>query len=152
MIAQLSDLFRYQLQASQSELVPLREELEFVEKYLDLEKARFNERLQIDINVPDELLDERVPPMLLQPLVENSVKHGLASLIDGGSIYISIKKSEGKLKFEISDTGIGIKDKSAVFKKGMGLTNTRLRLQKMYDSQLELMDNEPRGLKIRFSL
>jgi signal transduction histidine kinase len=152
MIAQLSDLFRYQLQASQSELVPLRDELEFVKKYLDLEKARFDERLDIDINVPEELLDEMVPPMLLQPLVENSVKHGLASLIDGGSITITIKKSEGKLKFEISDTGIGIKDKSAVFKKGIGLTNTRLRLQKMYNSQLELVDNEPRGLKIRFSL
>lgn len=152
MIALLSDLFRYQLQASQSELVPLRDELEFVKKYLDLEKARFDERLDIDINVPKELLDEMVPPMLLQPLVENSVKHGLASLIDGGSIAISIKKREGKLKFEISDTGIGIEDKSVVYEKGIGLTNTRLRLQKMYNSQLELMDNEPRGLKIRFSL
>jgi signal transduction histidine kinase len=152
MIAQLSDLFRYQLQASQSELVPLREELEFVKKYLDLEKARFDERLQIDIDVPENLLDEKIPPMLLQPLVENSVKHGLSSLIDGGSITIKIKKDDGKLKFEISDTGIGIKEKTSVFDKGIGLTNTRLRLQKMYNSRLELLDNEPRGLKIRFSL
>ena len=152
MIAQLSDLFRYQLQAAQSELVPLREELEFVKKYLDLEKARFDERLQIDINVPEELMDEMVPPMLLQPLVENSIKHGLSSLIDGGAISITIKKSEGKLKFEISDTGVGIREKSDVFEKGIGLTNTRLRLQKMYNSQLELMDNEPQGLKILFSI
>lgn len=152
MIAQLSDLFRYQLQASQKELVPLREELNFVKKYLDLEKARFDERLQIDIDVPEELMDEMVPPMLLQPLVENSVKHGLSSLIDGGAISITIKKNEGKLKFEISDTGIGIKEKEEVFEKGIGLTNTRLRLQKMYNSQLELMDNEPRGLKVKFSI
>lgn len=152
MIAQLSDLFRYQLQASQSELVTLREELNFVKKYLDLEKARFDERLQIHIDVPEDLLDEMIPPMLLQPLVENSVKHGLSSLIDGGSITIKIKKDDGKLKFEISDTGIGIKEKTGVFDKGIGLTNTRLRLQKMYNSRLELLDNEPRGLKIRFSL
>ncbi len=152
MIAQLSDLFRYQLQASQSELVTLREELNFVKKYLDLEKARFDERLQIHIDVPEDLLDEMIPPMLLQPLVENSVKHGLSSLIDGGSITIKIKKDDGKLKFEISDTGIGIKEKTSVFDKGIGLTNTRLRLQKMYNSRLELLDNEPRGLKIRFSL
>ena len=152
MIGQLSDLFRYQLQASQSELVPLREELEFVKKYLDLEKARFDERLQIEIDVPEELMDEMVPPMLLQPLVENSVKHGLSSLIDGGAISITIKKNEDKLKFEISDTGIGIKEKEEVFEKGIGLTNTSLRLQKMYNSQLELMDNEPQGLKIKFSI
>ena len=152
MIAQLSDLFRYQLQASQSELVPLREELDFVKKYLNLEKARFDERLHIHMSVPEELLNEMVPPMLLQPLVENSVKHGLSSLIDGGSISISIKKEGGRLKFEISDTGVGIPEKSDAFGKGIGLTNTRLRLQKMYNTQLELLDNQPQGLKIRFSL
>lgn len=152
MIAQLSDLFRYQLQASQSELVALREELDFVKKYLNLEKARFEERLHIHMSVPEELLNEMVPPMLLQPLVENSVKHGLSSLIDGGSISISIKKEGGRLKFEISDTGVGIPEKSDAFGKGIGLTNTRLRLQKMYNTQLELLDNQPQGLKIRFSL
>ncbi len=152
MVAQLSDLFRYQLQASQSELVPLKEELEFVKKYLELEKARFEERLHIDINVPENLLDEMVPPMLLQPLVENSVKHGLSSLLEGGTISINIKKRDGKLMFEICDTGVGIKEKKAVFDKGIGLTNTRLRLEKMYNSQLELLDNNPQGLMIRFSL
>ena len=104
------------------------------------------------MSVPEELLNEMVPPMLLQPLVENSVKHGLSSLIDGGSISISIKKEGGRLKFEISDTGVGIPEKSDAFGKGIGLTNTRLRLQKMYNTQLELLDNQPQGLKIRFSL
>lgn len=152
MIAQLSDLFRYQLQASQKELVPLREELEFVSKYLDLEKSRFQDRLNISINVPETLLEEPIPPMLLQPLVENSVKHGLASLIDGGSIAITILKEGDKLKFEISDTGVGIRDKSAVFGKGLGLTNTKVRLHKMYESKLELLDNSPSGLTVRFAL
>lgn len=152
MIAQLSDLFRYQLQASQRELVPLREELDFVKKYLDLEKSRFQDRLQIDINVPETIMDELIPPMILQPIVENSVKHGLASLLDGGTIAISIKKEGGKLKFEISDTGVGVKDTSAVFGKGLGLTNTRARLQKMYQTQLEVLNNTPSGLTIRFAL
>ena len=152
MIAELSDLFRYQLKASQVEKVSLREELEFVNKYLALEKERFQERLKVEITVPEELKSEMVPPMLLQPLVENSIKHGLSSLIDGGKISISIFKKDEKLHFEISDTGIGIKDKNSVFEKGIGLTNTKLRLEKMYESTLKLSDNLPRGLKISFAI
>ncbi|AWX43589.1 Histidine kinase [Flagellimonas maritima] len=152
MIAQLSDLFRYQLQASKSDLVTLREELDFVKKYLELEKERFKDRLDIEIRVSNDLMDEKIPPMLLQPLVENSVKHGLSSLIEGGAISLYIFKEAGKLKFEISDTGVGIKDKLAVFNMGVGLSNTRLRLQKMYQSQIELMDNSPKGLTVKFSI
>ena len=152
LIAELSDLFRYQLKASQVEKVTLREELEFVNKYLDLEKERFQERLTVEVNVEDSLKDEMVPPMLLQPLVENSIKHGLASLIEGGKIKISIFKKNDKIHFEIADTGVGIKNKDAIFEKGIGLTNTKLRLEKMYQSTLNLSDNLPRGLKISFDI
>lgn len=152
MIAELSDLFRYQLKASQVERVPLKEELEFVNKYLALEKERFKERLNIKINIDESLYDELVPPMLLQPLVENSIKHGLASLIEGGEISISIFKKDDKLHFEIADTGVGIKNKQSVFDRGIGLTNTKMRLEKMYQSTLHLSDNAPRGLKISFSI
>lgn len=152
MIGQLSDLFRYQLQASKTDLVSLGEELEFVKKYLDLEKERFQDRLQVDIKVSKDLLQEQIPPMILQPLVENSVKHGLSSLIEGGTIAIYIFREDGKLKFEISDTGIGVTDKVAVYGKGIGLTNTKLRLQKMYQSQLELLDNTPKGLLVKFDI
>ncbi|WP_350293521.1 histidine kinase [uncultured Croceitalea sp.] len=152
LIATLSDLFRYQLKASKKELVPLGEELEFVNKYLELEKARFEDRLQIEINVPEELLCEQVPPMLLQPLVENSVKHGISESLKGGKISISVFRDKGKLKFEIADTGKGVTDKNGLFGKGVGLSNTRMRLQKMYQTQLELIDNEPQGLKICFAI
>ncbi|MEL6974251.1 MAG: histidine kinase [Bacteroidota bacterium] len=152
LVATLSDLFRYQLKATKEELVTLREELEFVGKYLELEKARFEERLKIYINVPPEILDEKVPPMLLQPLVENSVKHGISNRIEGGEISIDILKEGSKLKFEIADTGVGIEDKESIFEKGVGLTNTRLRLQKMYKSQLEVFDNLPQGIKITFAI
>ena len=152
MIAQLSDLFRYQLRASQEELVTLGEELEFVTKYLDLEKARYGDRLALNFNVDKALYKEKIPPMLLQPLVENSIKHGLSSIIEGGSISISIFKRGDKLMFELADTGIGIKDKEAAFTKGIGLANTQLRLQKMYQSQLEIFDNQPQGAIIKFAI
>ncbi len=152
LIAELSDLFRYQLKASQVEKVTLREELSFVKKYLELEKERFQERLKIDIDVDEQILDELVPPMLLQPLVENSVKHGLSSLIQGGMISIVIKRKADKLAFEITDTGVGIQDKTNIFDKGIGLNNTKLRLEKMYQTTLELKDNSPKGLKISFAI
>lgn len=152
LIAELSDLFRYQLKASQVEKVPLHEELKFINKYLALEKERFQERLNIVINVDENIKDELIPPMLLQPLVENSIKHGLASLVEGGEIAITIQRKNGRLAFEIADTGIGIKDKSKVFERGIGLTNTKLRLEKKYKSTLQLSDNLPRGLKINFSI
>jgi len=152
LIAALSDLFRYQLKASQVERVPLGEELDFVNKYLDLEKERFQERLEVEVNVEKDLMGEMIPPMLLQPLIENSIKHGLSSLIEGGKISIHIFKREDKLHFEISDTGIGVKDKDSVFEKGIGLTNTKLRLEKMYQSTLNLSDNMPKGLKISFAI
>lgn len=90
--------------------------------------------------------------MILQPIVENSVKHGLSTLIDGGEISIKIFKESEKLMFEIADTGIGAKDKEALLNKGIGLTNTNLRLQRMYESGLEILDNKPSGLKIKFSI
>lgn len=152
LIATLSDLFRYQLKASKKEFVSLEEELEFVKKYLELEKARFEERLNIKINVPMDLYQEKIPPMLLQPLVENSVKHGISNSLKGGEVSISIFKEGDKLKFEIADTGQGVTDKKSLFGKGIGLSNTQLRLQKMYQSQLEILDNDPQGLKICFAI
>jgi sensor histidine kinase YesM len=152
MIAELSDLFRYQLKASQIDTVPLHEELEFINKYLELEKERFEDRLNIHFDVEENIMNELVPPMLLQPLVENSIKHGLASLIEGGSIFVKIQRKKDKLFFEISDTGVGVKDKESVFNKGIGLTNTKLRLEKLYQSTLQLSDNSPRGLKISFEI
>ncbi|TYA92300.1 sensor histidine kinase [Seonamhaeicola marinus] len=152
LIAELSDLFRYQLKASQTEKVTIREEIDFVNKYLALEKERFKERLDIEVNVDESIMDEVIPPMLLQPLVENSIKHGLSSLVEGGKITISIQKKNGRLAFEVADTGVGIKDKNDAFEKGIGLTNTKLRLEKMYQTTLSLSDNLPQGLKINFSI
>ncbi|WP_394750184.1 sensor histidine kinase [Spongiimicrobium salis] len=152
MIAELSDLFRYQLKASREDLVTLKEELEFVNTYLKLEQQRFEDRLSINISVPNELLSRKIPPMILQPLVENSVKHGISPLVKGGHIDIIVQEKEDKLVFEINDTGIGVEDKEAIFNLGVGLSNTQKRLQKMYQSTLQLTDNFPSGLKVQFEL
>ena len=152
MIATLADMFRYQLQASQSDFVTIRDEINFVNQYLELEKARFEDRLQVKIIIPNDILMEHIPPMIIQPLVENAVKHGISSLIEGGEISIEINKTNHKLHFTIADTGIGIKDKTQVFGKGIGLTNIKLILEKTYNSTIKLLDNVPKGLKIEFEI
>ena len=153
MIAELADLFRYQLKASRTELVLLRDEIEFVEKYLDLEKARFGERLVVKMDIEQSILDEKIPSMILQPIVENCLKHGLASKIEGGEVSISIKKTGNVLKFDIRDTGVGAKDKSVLLSgEGIGLRNTQLRLEKLYNSTLIFSDNQPAGLVVSFEI
>ncbi|CAH1000684.1 hypothetical protein LEM8419_01818 [Neolewinella maritima] len=152
MVSRLSDLFRYQLRATKADLVPLADELQFVTTYLDLEHARFGDRLLVDINVAPELLDRKIPPMLLQPLVENSIKHGLASLLEGGRITIDVFARGERLHFRIADTGVGAVDKHGLIGRGVGLTNTKMRLEKMYGSVLEILDNTPRGLVIQFAI
>jgi len=152
MIAQLSDLFRYQLKASKMELVPLREEIDFVETYLQLEKARFGDRLQFDFLIPDDLLMAKVPPMILQPLVENAIKHGIAPKIEGGNVLIKATKKEQLIRFEIQDTGIGLNKNVDLFNNGIGLANTQKRLEKMYGTFLQVLDNTLSGVTVSFEI
>lgn len=152
MIASLSDLFRYQLKASIEDMVLLKDEIEFVRKYLELEKMRFDKRLEFEIIVSNEIESEPIPPMILQPLVENAVKHGLSQLIEGGLIKIEVEKINNLLYFKVTDTGVGINSFDGIFEKGIGLGNTQQRLNKMYNSKLELTKNDPRGLIVSFSI
>ncbi|MFK7952748.1 MAG: sensor histidine kinase [Ekhidna sp.] len=154
MIAKLSDLFRYQLKASKEEFVTLGEELDFVTKYLDLEKERFGKRLNYEISVDQNHISRLIPPLIIQPIVENAVKHGISPLITGGDVRIMIRKESNLLFIEISDTGVGIDKESEndIFLKGVGLSNTNKRLEKMYNKGLELSSNEPSGLVVQFSI
>ncbi len=154
MVNQLSDLFRYQLKASREELVTVKEELDFVENYLQLEKERFGDRLKYHIEGEASIMEAYMPPLLLQPIVENAIKHGLASLIEGGSIDIRIGKPDHNLNIRISDTGVGLKgeQKDQILQKGIGLSNTNERLKKMYQEELVFSDNFPTGLIVQFSI
>lgn len=154
MVAKLSDLFRYQLKASKEELVTVKEELDFVLKYLELEKERFGERLRYRFDLDEEALQNAIPPILVQPIVENSIKHGLSSLIEGGELLISVQSKPDQLNFSISDTGVGLQGLSEkeVLKKGIGLSNTHERLLKMYGSGLKLINIDSGGLEVQFSI
>ena len=89
------------------------------------------------MEMDDSLSEIKIPSMILQPLIENCLKHGLASIIEGGTVAIKIKKEEEYIRFEISDTGIGVTDKTGLFtSNGIGVKNTQLRLEKLYHSKL----------------
>jgi two-component system LytT family sensor kinase len=137
MIAGLSDLLRRTLQTTDRQQVELREELEIVRKYLEIEKARFAERLQVEVEVPSELLRARVPSLLLQPIVENAVKHGIAKRVQGGTIAISASRMNGKLTLRVENDGPGFAEEWE--RKGIGLRNVRERLASLYGRAGELV-------------
>lgn len=154
LIAKLADTFRFGLQASESEYLPLREEIQFLRTYLDLEKQRFGDRLNPVFKIADELMSESVPPMLLQPLVENAIKHGVGNSVEPVKITISVDRVGEELVFEVADTGPGITkgDTSGIFEKGIGLRNTQLILSKQFGQALKIESNEPQGLVLRFKI
>jgi len=152
MLAQLADLFRYQLKASRSERVTVADELDFIQKYLSLEQARFGERLRVHYAVADDALTELIPPMLLQPLVENAVKHGISPLIEGGDVFINIEKQPGLVRFRITDTGKGLNGHRHRLFEGVGLNNTKLRIEKAFGQPLHITDNDPHGVIVTFDI
>lgn len=152
LIVQLSDLFRYQNYAAQQELVTLREEVDFIENYLQLMKVRLKNRLNYQFEVPAELNGFKIAPMLLHPLVENAVTHGIAPQIAPSFLLVKVVKVVDKVVFSIEDTGVGITDKNVALAKGIGLPTTKMRLQKLYNAELKVEDNSPQGTKISFAL
>lgn len=150
LIVQLSDLFRYQNYASQNEFVTLKEEVDFIESYLQLMKIRLKERLNYSIEVASDLLETKITPMLFQPLIENAIIHGISPKLEPSNLIVRITRNFGKLHFFIEDTGIGFNDKQNYLEKGLGLSNTKLRLNKIYESDLIIKDNFPSGTKISF--
>ncbi|MBC7652737.1 MAG: histidine kinase [Deinococcales bacterium] len=154
LIAKLADTFRYSLQASEQEFILLQHELDFTKVTLDLEKERLKKRLELVYNIDETLLQTKVPPMLLQPITENAIKHGIAPNINGGCITIAIQKLNGKVNICISDTGIGYVGElnDHLLKKGIGLRNTNMRLEKLYSEKIIVERNQPTGLKFSFNI
>jgi two-component system LytT family sensor kinase len=144
MIAGLSDLLRRTLQNSGRQQMLLGEELEVVEKYLEIEKARFADRLQVQVDVPEELLRARVPSLILQPIVENAVKHGIAKRVQGGAIGIRAGRVNGTLTLSVFNEGPGFPLNWQ--RTGIGLQNVQERLASLYGREAELrVVSEPRG-------
>ena len=145
----LEDLIHYlrtSLSKTRSETTTIGQEMEMIRSYMNIFKVRMGERLRYQVDVPDSIKDIPFPPMLIQPLVENAIKHGLEPKIEGGEVFISGKENKEILRLEIADTGVGFYEESD---PGTGLSNIRERLQSIYGDKgrLILEDNRPCGLK-----
>lgn len=154
LIAKLAETFRYSLQASQREWITLEEELHFIRVMLDLEQERLKQRLRVVFDIDESALLTKVPPMLLQPLAENAIKHGIAPNMDGGTVIISVKNIHGKVHVSISDTGAGYAGdiQEMISTKGLGLKNTYQRLEKLYGEKIKVKQNIPAGLNFSFNI
>jgi sensor histidine kinase YesM len=130
-ITQLSNIFRYSLRIERIETVPLEEEIKTVADYLALEQVRFEDRLNFSINIAQESNNIEIPPMMIQTLVENGIKHGISKLPEGGTIEISSSVNEKHLELEIKNSG-SIDKEAFLNSKGYGISNTKQRLNLMY--------------------
>lgn len=132
MIARLGALLRISLEHVSSESVSLRRELQFLDSYLDIERARFEERLQVVIDIDAEAMNAEVPNMFLQPLVENSIQHGISKKAQVGLITIYGHRQSNRVLITIDDNGGGSRGQSDSGGLGIGLSNTQARLQQLY--------------------
>ncbi len=153
MIVELSDFMRRLLDDSNRQEVPLAEELEFTQKYLDIQKVRLVERLQCSVNVPSELLTAQVPLLILQPMVENAIKHGIAKRDQGGAVRILASRSNGMLTLSVYNDGPSLSPSAEKVHSGIGISNMRTRLQSLYGDAFELnMHNQDRGVEVSVSM
>lgn len=136
-VERLAELFRYMLKRSDQEFVPFADELEFAEAYLEIEKARFGDSLEIEREIDDAVDGVRLPGLILQPLVENAVKHGISRKIGGGRVRIEAHLENEDLRICVRDTGVGMQASPAVFDRGVGLRNVRDRLVRIYGPRYE---------------
>jgi signal transduction histidine kinase len=153
-ILHLSELLRFSLASEKSQEVTLKKEIDFLEKYVEIQKTLMRDRLKVRVNIAPETLDASVPNMLLQPLVENAIKHGISPRPEGGSIEVNAKRRDNKLYVEITDDGLGMAEQKESVQSGVGLLNTRERLKHLYgDSHSFNLSSLPgRGVTIRIGI
>src|SRR5262249_1268645 len=132
MIESLSELLRVTLNHSDRQEVTVREELEFLDGYLRIEQTRFGERLRVEQRIDPDVGDAMVPTLVLQPLVENAVRHGIEKQIAPGCISITIERAGANLRLRVNDNGRGCQTARPKLKEGVGLSNTRSRLKELY--------------------
>jgi two-component system LytT family sensor kinase len=145
MLTRLGDLLRASLENSGVNEVTLKEELEFLESYLEIEQTRFHDRLTVRMEVDPATLDARVPHLILQPLVENAIRHGIAPRAAAGLVEIRAMRRNGMVQLEVRDNGAGLgAARPESLMKGIGLANTRARLEQLYGAShsFELKDGD----------
>jgi LytS/YehU family sensor histidine kinase len=155
MITQLSELLRVSLDNTDFHEIPLEQELGIVERYLELERARFGDRLRVQIRTDDGAARALVPSLILQPLVENSIRHGVEARDAGAEIQVDARRSGDDLELTVRDNGPGLKlEAQAQPREGIGLSNTRSRLAHLYGvrQRLELAPAVGGGLEVRLRI
>ena len=157
-IAQLSALLRLAIERTGRQELPLEEEIDFIRRYLEIEQVRFGEKLRLDFSLDPAALDAAVPNLVLQPLVENAIKHGISRRTRPGTVRLAVRRVEGRLQLEVVDDG---PDGSPVEREagehrpgGIGLSNTRARLEKIYgtDYHMEMTPRPEGGMRVFLDL
>jgi two-component system LytT family sensor kinase len=157
-IAQLSTLLRLAAERTGRQELPLDEELDFIRRYLEIEQVRFGEKLRLDFAFDPSALDAAVPNLLLQPLVENAIKHGISRRTQPGTVRLAARRVDGRLHLEVSDDGPDgspVERTAAETRKGgIGLSNTRMRLEKIYGTnyRLEMTPRPGGGMLVQLDL
>jgi signal transduction histidine kinase len=148
MVFGLSDLLRYTLNRDGQQEVPLSDELEFTRRYLEIEQTRFGERLRVNFEVDPDTFRCRIPVFLLQLLVENAIRHGIAKKAGEGQVTITTSLSAGRLRISVEDDGVGLGNGERDEPEGIGIRNARQRLSFLYgnDFRLELTERRPAGV------
>ena len=157
MITRLGDFLRLTLENSGSPEVTLQQEIEFLSCYLEIERIRFQDRLVTRIDLGEQTLDARVPNLILQPIVENAIRHGIAPRSTPGLIEIEAKQQNGILRIQVRDNGPGLSEhrtSETLLKKGLGLTNTETRLKRLYGAAhlFDLKNNPAGGLIVTLEI
>jgi two-component system LytT family sensor kinase len=159
MVARLGDFLRMTLENSGDHEVSLKQEMDFVGHYLEIESVRFQNRLVVKMNIDPETLAARVPNLILQPIVENAIKHGISRRTKAGSLIISAERHGDRLQIRVEDTGPGIppsneNGKSSTKTGGIGLANTRARLAHLYEEnyRFEIKNAVPHGVVVTLEI
>ncbi|MGI8733219.1 MAG: sensor histidine kinase [Pyrinomonadaceae bacterium] len=157
MITRLGDFLRLTLDNSGSQEVTLRQEMEFLSCYLEIERIRFQDRLVTRLEVAHQTLDAKVPKLILQPIVENAIRYGIAPRSTPGLIEIGVEKRNGTLRIQVRDDGPGLPahhTSENLSQKGLGLANTEKRLEQLYGAAhvFDLRDNPDGGLVVTLEI
>jgi two-component system, LytTR family, sensor kinase len=154
MMARLSELLRLTLESAGQQEVALRQELDALERYLEIEQIRFQDRLTVQVAVAPETLDASVPNLVLQPIVENAIRHGIAPRSSAGRVEIRAERRDGMIELQVIDDGPGLQKGDGELKEGIGLANTRARLRQLYGDKhrIEIKDADEGGLMVKLSI